>query len=168
MKIKHHFLTGLPFVGKTTALLRIIQSLEHASGFITLADIRNGNKTGLNLVTSGGQTFHVAAVNPLSPQRTGRYFVNPEILKEAMEKILEYSSHSKYIYMDEIGTLYCQSSFFTDTVRTLLESRILIGIVARKGHAFIHEIHRRQDCSFTEINGDNRDDIPGIILKRLV
>ena len=167
MKIKHHFLTGLPFVGKTTALLRIIQSLEHASGFITLTESRDGEKKGLNLVTSGDQIYHVATLNPPSLRTTGRYTVNPEILKDAMEKILEYSNHSKYVYMDEIGTLYCQSSLFINTLRDLLESHILIGVIARKGHAFIHEIHRRHDCSFTEIHADNRDDIPGIILKRL-
>lgn len=167
MTIKHHFLTGLPFVGKTTALLRIIRSLENTSGFITIADERNGKKAGLNILTSGGQIFHIAAVNPVSPQRTGKYSVNSEILNEAMKTVLEDSKQSKYVYMDEIGTLYCQSPFFTNIVRAFLESRILIGIIARKGHGLIHEIHQRQDCSFTEITSENRDDIPEIVLKKL-
>ena len=98
MKIKHHFLTGLPFVGKTTALLRIIQSLEHASGFITLTENRDGEKKGLNLVTSGDQIYHVATLNPPSLRTTGRYTVNPEILKEEyFNKRAEQLSISDYI-----------------------------------------------------------------------
>ena len=168
MKVKHYFLTGLPFVGKTTALLRIVRSLECASGFITQAVDHNGKRTGLNILTSGGQIFHVATVDLTSSHRIGKYSVDLEVLNEAMQWTLENSKRSEYVYMDEIGTLYCQSPFFIDSVRTLLDSRSVIGAIARKGHGFIHEIHRRQDCSFTEITAENRDDIPGSILQQLV
>lgn len=167
MKFRHYFLTGLPFIGKTTALLRIIQSLGHAAGFITLADERDGKRTGLKIITSGGQTFHIATVEPVSQQRIGKYSVDLETLNDVMQQVLHNSKQSKYVYIDPIGTLYCQSHFFIESVRTLFESHTVIGVITRKGHGFIHEIHQRQDCSFTDVTAENRDDIPGDILKRL-
>lgn len=167
MKTKHFFITGLPFVGKTTALLRIVQSLDHAYGCVTQAVKLEGKRTGLNIITSPQHIYKVASSSSVSAHRIGKYSVDITALNGAIQEILNHKEQTRYIYLDEIGTLFCQSAFFINTVRSLFESHILIGVIAKKGHPFIKEIHQRPDCCFMEITADNRDDIPNAILKTL-
>lgn len=167
MNGNHIFLTGLPFVGKTTALLRVVQSLDHAVGFITQAIECGGKRTGLTVITSHQRVFNVASVGFFSSMRHGKYFVDISALDRAVQEIINDCKRSQYIYIDEVGTLFCQSPFFIDTMRSLFESHTLIGVISKKGHPFITEIHRRPDCCFTEVTANNRDDVPNLILNKI-
>lgn len=167
MKTKHVFLTGLPFVGKTTALLRTMQSLDLAYGCITQGIEIEGKRIGLNIITTDHHEFKVASSNAAATQRIGKYAVDIAALDRAMQDVLNKSRLTKYIYIDEVGTLFCQSVFFISAVRTLLESHVVMGVISRKGHPFIEEIHHRPDCCFMEVTADNRDGIPGMILKNI-
>jgi len=167
MKVKHFFLTGLPFIGKTTALLRVVQSLDHSIGFITQAIELDDQRTGLTIVTSHHRTFKLASLDPIHPIRFGKHFVDIAALDGAVKQIINLRERSHYVYIDEIGSLFCQSSLFIDTVRTLLESHTVIGVISKKGHPFITEIHHRPDCCFTEVTAHNRDEVPNTILHKI-
>lgn len=164
MKHRHFFLNGLPHIGKTTALIRIVQSLDRAYGITARAFVTGAGETGLDMVTSSNRKFKIASSNTVSKYRVGKYFVNPAAIEEAMQDLLTHQRNARYIYLDEIGTLFCQSPFFIRTVRSLLTTHTLIGVIAKKGHPFINEIHQRSDCYFTEITSDNRDHVPNTIL----
>jgi nucleoside-triphosphatase THEP1 len=167
MKTRHYFLTGLPFVGKTTALLRAVQGLNSAYGFTTQSEERNGQKSGLRVKTSDGGIFQVAVLEQTDQRRIRKYSLDIDKLDRAVQNVVEHSKESKYIYLDEIGTLFCQSHLFVRTVRTLLETHTVLGVISRKGHSFIREIHQRQDCSIIPINAENRDSVPGQLLNLL-
>ncbi|KAB2880712.1 hypothetical protein F9K33_03945 [bacterium] len=167
MKAKHFFLTGLPFVGKTTALLRSLQLLDQAEGFVTQAVELDGKRIGLNIINSHQRIFKFASLDLNSAHRSGKYSVDIAALNTAIGEVFDNRGKAKYIYIDEIGTLFCQSPFFIDRVSSLLESHTLIGVIAKKGHSFVKEIHRRPDCCFTEVTADNRDDIPNTIMKKI-
>lgn len=162
MKTRHYFLTGLPFVGKTTALLRAVQGLNSTYGFTTQSDERNGKKSGLRVHTADGGIFQVA-----EQRQIGKYLLDVDKLERAVQNLVEHSKESKYIYLDEIGTLFCQSHLFVRTIRALLETHTILGVISRKGHPFIREIHQRPDCSIIPINAENRDSVPGQLLNLL-
>ncbi|MBL7995629.1 hypothetical protein JNM05_09680 [bacterium] len=167
MRTRHFFLTGLPFVGKTTALLRSVQLLDRAEGFVTQAMELDGKRTGLNIINSHQRIFKFAAVDLNSAHRSGKYSMDITALDAAIGEVFDNRRKAKYIYIDEIGTLFCQSPFFINIVRSLLESHTLIGVIAKKGHSFVQEIHRRPDCFFTEVTAENRDDMPNTIMKKI-
>ncbi len=165
---KHFFLTGLPSIGKTTALFRIVQSLnKKAAGFHTEEIRHDHRRIGLNLIVSHGPAFCVAQRRAGKSVRSENYVLNADLLEAAVRQTFAGLHPSTIIYADPIGTLYCQSPYFVETVRKLLESHTVIGTIARRGHALVEEIHRRSDCEILEITADNRDSIPKVVLDKL-
>lgn len=165
---KHLFLTGLPSIGKTTALFRIVQSLDKkTAGFHTEEIRRDHRRVGFNLIASGGAAFCVAQRRAGKNFHAGNYVLNRDLLETAVRHAFAGLSPSAIIYADPIGSLYCQSPYFVETVRKLLQSHTLIGTIARRGHALVEEIHLRSDCEILEVTADNRDTIPKIVLDRL-
>ncbi len=165
MKPKNVFLTGLPYVGKTTALLRIVRTLDSACGFVTRSVEENGKKSGLDIQTWDGELYRVAELNPLHRSRTGRYVLDTQNFDRIIDRIRTCSINTKYIYLDEIGTLYCQSELFKRTLLNWLTSHTVIGVIAQKGHPFVEDIHRRSDCTFIPVTSENRDSVPDQLLK---
>ena len=165
---KHFFLTGLPSIGKTTALFRILQLLnKRTSGFHT-EEIRIGSRrAGLNLITSEGSRVCVATRGEGGPFRTGKYVLNSVALEAALRALWAGTNNGRVIYADPVGTLVCRSPYFIEIFQQMLQTQTVIGTIAKRGHSFVEEIHRRDDCEILEVTADNRDRIPEAVLERI-
>jgi nucleoside-triphosphatase THEP1 len=162
---RHFFLAGLPSVGKTTALLRTLQSLPYTTGFYSEPISENGQRTGLAAVISNGERIPLATA--IQNGRNKKYLLNAHQMDRVLERVFSVKDDSAIAYVDPIGTLYCQSPSFVECVRSILGSRRMIGTITRRGHALIEEIYRRADCEVLEVTEANRDSIPQMILSHM-
>ena len=163
---KHFFLTGLPSIGKTTALLRILQPLNKKTAGFHTEEIRlHTQRVGLTLIASDRSAFRVAACgkNIQDPP----YVLDAEMLECGVRRAFREADEAAVIYADLVGTLYCRSPYFVEMLREFLHSHTVIGTIARRGHALVEEIHRRNDCEILEITADNRDSIPTTVLEQI-
>jgi nucleoside-triphosphatase len=165
---RHFFLTGLPGIGKTTALFRILQPLTAKTAGFHTEEIREaGRRTGLAMIASNGATFRVAACGTEEGSRVGKYLLDPHALENAMRQTFAEIDDSVIIYADPIGALFCRSPYFIERMQSLLRSHTVIGTIARRGHAFVEALHRREDCAILEITPENRDALPAMLLHQI-
>ena len=163
---KHFFLTGLPGIGKTTALFRLLQQLNRESAGFHTEEIREAKRrTGLAVVTSDGSAFRVASCG--HEEGHGKYVLDPDALEMAMRQAFAEIDDSAIIYADPLGTLFCTSPYFVERMQSLLRSHTVLGTIARRGHAFVEAIHRREDCTILEITPENRDALPAMVLEEI-
>ncbi len=165
--IRHRLISGMPQIGKTTALLRIRDHLKApCQGFHTEAIHDGGRKTGLCVITHN-QRRYVVSSRQVSPIRVGRYYVHTAILDQAVDEALTPDGQSLVVYVDEIGTLLCQSARFVYRLESLFETHVVIGTIARHGHPLVERIRRRPDVALVEIDAENRDRIVGEITQAI-
>lgn len=163
-------LTGLPGVGKTTIVKRVVEGLPVGTirGFLTEEIRERGQRVGFTIRTFDGMSRTLSPVDIRSPYRVGRYRVDVAALDEVVAAALSIDEATDLTIVDEIGKMECLSDAFRAAIRDLLESRRrLIATVARHGGGFIAEVKRRPDVEVWETTRANRDDMPGRILDRL-
>lgn len=166
MNRKHHLLSGTTFIGKTTALLRIRDGLTLPScGFHTQSVFDNERKSGLQLITSGGEVFHIADVT--SGHGAERYRIDEVSLSAGVRSALAGSRHVPVVYVDEIGSLLCRFQGFVEDMDRLFETHTVIGTIARRGHPWIGRTRRRSDVHLIELDAGNRDEVVPDILRNL-
>jgi nucleoside-triphosphatase len=139
-------LSGLPGVGKTTVLRKVVAELPEIKlrGFLTDEIRRGDERLGFRLACFDGQTAVLAHVDLDSPHRIGRYRVDIPML---------------------IGKMECLSKRFVEAVTGLLDSRqLMVATVARKGGGFIERVKKREDAELWEVTRKNRDHLPEAIL----
>lgn len=162
----HVFLSGPPHIGKTTALLRVVESFPvDWAGFITKAVLQQNLKIGLEIVTSGGSRHRVA-----SRTQTGRqapYTLHESELTDALNMAFSNRSEDSFVYLDEINSLFCQSGVFINELSRLLGSRCVVAVVARKGHPILQDLWKRNDIRAFDLDAAQRDTIPGEIAEYL-
>ncbi len=106
-------LTGLPGVGKTTVVVKVLGSLgERALGFYTREVRERGKRVGFRLVTTWGEEGWLARVGLDSPWRVSRYGVDLAFLEEVVGRLREEWSPGKVLVVDEIGKMELFSSLF--------------------------------------------------------
>ena len=78
------------------------------------------------------------------------------------------SDNSTIIILDEIGKMECFSEDFkTAAVKILDSPNIVIGTITLGGDDFIASIRNRQDIEVLEVNQDNRNALPDVILRKI-
>lgn len=170
-QLTHLFLTGLPGVGKTTIIRRVVASLPSIpiSGFYT-AEVRDsrGSRVGFEIVTLAGRKAELARVGKSGGPRVGRYVVNVAHVDAVVVPALRPSEPTSLVVVDEVGKMECFSRQFCQAVRHLLDHgpRVL-GTVALRGGGFMGEVRRHPNVRLIEVTSDNRDGLPEMIRAQL-
>ena len=165
---KNIFLTGKPSSGKTTVIKKVIDSLVvPANGFYTEEERVEGRRVGFLIKTLEGKKAYLAHQDIKSKFRVGKYGVSIENIDNiAVPSIMPQDGN--VIILDEIGKMECYSELFKKTAKTALDSsNVVIGTITFGGSGFIPEVKKRNDIEMIEVTGENRDELPGVILKKL-
>ena len=163
---KNILITGLPGIGKTTAIKKLAEELKDLcpSGFYT-AEIREGTvRQGFELVGLDGGRGLLSHVGIRSIYRVGRYGVALGDFEIFLDSLALAGPNTKVVIIDEIGKMECLSPKFKTVVRDALDSeKPVIASVAFKGVGFIAEVKNRGDIKLLEMTAGNRSALPAQI-----
>jgi nucleoside-triphosphatase len=159
---KNILITGLPGVGKTTAIIRLARMLKYLNpaGFYT-AEIREGGiRQGFELISLDGMRSLLSHVNKQSPHRVSKYGVDIAGFDTFLDSLQFENRETGLVIIDEIGKMECYSDKFKALVREILESdKPVIATIALKGGGFLSEVRKREDVSLVELTQTNRDSL---------
>ncbi len=165
---RHLLLTGVPGVGKTTVIRRVVESLgdRPMRGFLTDEVRHGGRRTGFEITTIDGQSTILASVDLPSPHRVGRYGVDVAAVDRIVASTLHPINPDDLVVIDEIGKMECLSEAFVTAVRRLLESpQSLLATVALHGGGLITEVKQHPASELWQITVANRNDIPARVVQ---
>ena len=167
---KNIFLTGAPSSGKTTVIKKIVRKLEFpARGFYTEEERLDGRRVGFVLKNLDGKTAYLAHQDVNSEFRIRRYGVSIKNIDTIAVPSISSSDNSTIIILDEIGKMECFSEDFKTAAIKILDSpNIVIGTITLGGDDFIAAIRNRQDIEILEVDKDNRDALPDVILRKIL
>jgi nucleoside-triphosphatase len=141
-------LTGLPGVGKTTIIRKVVASLHDRKigGFFT-GEIREGRvRRGFHITTFDGRERVMADVDLPKVVKVGKYGVDVQAVNATSDEALTLSDTVDVYLVDEIGKMECSSSRFVDATQTLLDSKKpVVATIAQRGVGFIAAVKRRPD-----------------------
>jgi nucleoside-triphosphatase len=161
-------LTGSPGVGKTSALLRIVESLKakgYNVGGMVSREVRAGpDRVGFEILNvNTGEKGWLAHVSQNEGPQVGRYRVNINDLENiGAEAITSAVKESEVIVIDEIGPMELHSKKFKEAVFMAAESQnLLIGVVHWKAtDSFLTRIKHREDAEVLVVTVENRENLP--------
>jgi nucleoside-triphosphatase len=162
------FLTGAPSSGKTTVIRKVVQALEYpANGFFTEEERVAGKRVGFLMRTLDGRKGYLAHQDIESSFHIRRYGVSIENIETiAVPSIAPVNRN--IIILDEIGKMECFSEVFKQAATRALDSpNIVVGTITFGGDDFILGIKQRVDMEIHEVTPDNRDLLPGLILREI-
>ena len=162
-------LTGMPGVGKTTLIRKLVETLDRpARGFYTEEIREKGKRLGFKIATLEGREGVLAHETMRGRSRVGRYGVSTADLEAIGIPAITPASAEEIIVVDEIGKMECASEAFKDAAWRALESpNLVLGTIARKGVGFIARVKRRPDAKLFDVTKQNRDHLAGQILHEL-
>ena len=152
--------TGVPGVGKTTLVRRVVDRLEgvRVAGFTTEEIREGGRRLGFRICPLAGPERTMAHVDLPGPERVGRYRVDVAAIEAVAATAVVLDPTVGLYVVDEIGRMECLSERFVAQMRALLDSdRCVFATIARKGGGFVAEVKRRGDVELWEVTVRNRD-----------
>ncbi|XP_057492287.1 uncharacterized protein LOC130777873 [Actinidia eriantha] len=181
---KCFLVTGPPGVGKTTLIIKVLESLKisHPSlkvqGFYT-REIRDGSeRVGFEVVTLDGRRGPLASTTNPSPESfrwptVGRYKVDLASFESLALPELQVKEDTDLFIIDEVGKMELYSSSFFPAVLRVLESNIplLASIPIPKGGRDVPGVARLRNhpgATIFTLNVVNRDAIKERIYAQLV
>lgn len=165
---KHIFLiTGVPGVGKTTALMKTLNILRengYSVGGMLSREVReNGVRIGFEIIDLHNQKHGwLAKINQTIGPQIGKYYVNLIDLKIiGVKAILNAIGTCDIVAIDEIGPMELLSQEFRNAATAALESnKLIIAIVHWKAKdKLITDIKSRIDAEIFEVTCENRNGI---------
>jgi nucleoside-triphosphatase len=117
--------------------------------------------------TLEGKKGYLAHQDITSDFHIRRYGVSIESIEAlAVPSIAPVNGH--IIILDEIGKMECFSETFKKAaIRALDSSNVVVGTITFGGDDFILGIKKRDDIEIHEVTPDNRDALPGTIIKKI-
>jgi len=169
-------LTGRPGIGKTTAILRVVDFLRGRNvpvgGFVSQEIREGGVRVGFKLVdVRTGREGVLAHVNISSGPQVGKYRVNLEDLRVvAAQAILDAINNSRVIVCDEIGPMELYSREFKEAVLRAVESgKVFIGTVHyRARDRLIDYVKGMDETVIVELTLSNRDKVPKYVTDQIL
>jgi nucleoside-triphosphatase THEP1 len=118
MMTKKILLIGRPGCGKTTLIKRVVDELALPAGVFYTEEVReNGERVGFKMITLDGQEALLAHVDFKTPQRLGKYGLDPSALeKVGVAALREAMRARQLVVLDEIGPMELRSAIFRDVV----------------------------------------------------
>jgi nucleoside-triphosphatase len=170
------FITGMPGVGKTTVVQKVIALLEEKGlkvGGISCPEIRVNNiRVGFEIIDLlTGNRGTLSHKDQDTGPRVGKYRVNLQDLSNIGVKGLDGAiKEADYVVIDEIGPMELQGKDFQVAVNSILEgTKPVLGIIHWKmSHWLIDRIKAWEDVKMVEVTLKNRDTIPRIIAEEIL
>jgi len=170
MDKKNIFITGLPGVGKTTLIQKVLDQLPSGiscNGFFTGEMRVSGTRVGFEICSLDGRKGILAHKDLRARHRVGKYGVDVAGFENLVLPLLS-SRGVQISVIDEIGRMECFSRQFCQKVTELLDSDIpVFGSIALKGRGFIHDVKSRTDVEIIEVTRSNRDDLVVSLTKEI-
>lgn len=157
--MRHILITGLPGIGKTTLIKKLVCLLHSAGGFYTEEIRKGGKRIGFKIVTLDGKEGLLAGVFIDSPYRVGKYGVNVKDVEEIAVPAIRAAVKGKdYVVIDEIARMELFSEEFKRAVKEAFESekRVIATIQVSKD-PFLEELRKREDVLLYELKLSNRE-----------
>lgn len=163
-------ITGMPSVGKTQTLVKIIEFLEEngytVEGMITEPIMEKKKRVGFYVVdwqTKEKEVF--AHVDIDSKDKVGRYGVDTSALEKigipAIEKAIA-DEDINIIIIDEIGKMEMLSERFCEIVIEAMDSDkpIMVTLHKKSRSPLLQDVRRRDDIRILEVTPVNRNLLP--------
>jgi nucleoside-triphosphatase len=160
-KHKNILFTGVPGIGKSTIIEKIVQRINRSkTGFYTREMRVSGRRVGFSITTLDGERGTLAHIDIPGHMRVGRYGVNlPDIDLIAVPSMVPENDNT-VVVVDEIGKMECFSELFRQTLIKVMDStNTIVGSISLKGDAFISAVKKRPDTLLISVNKKNRDDL---------
>ena len=172
--VKTVFLTGIPGVGKTTAIKRVVLALREkgliVGGMVTSEVREKGRRIGFEIIDLlTGRKGFLATLHGSGP-RLGKYVVNlRDLVEVGVNAIREALEKADVIVIDEVGPMELFSEEFKKAVKEALKSgKPLIGTIHYKARdPLIEAIKRNSNVKIFEVTLENRNNLPETITKAL-
>ena len=163
-------ITGMPSVGKTQTLIKIIESLEAngytVEGMITTPLIEKKKRVGFHVVDWQTREKEVFAhIDFDSKEKVGKYGVDIKALENvgipAVEKAI-LDEEVSIIIIDEIGKMEMLSERFCEVVIEALDSDkpIMVTLHKKSRTPLLQDVRRRDDIRILEVTEVNRNLLP--------
>lgn len=174
----YHFLklalTGKPKSGKTTAVLKLVDSLLKngikVGGFYTVEVKKNDKRIGFEIVDiSTGKRGVLAGVDQESKIRVGKYGVKVEDLEGIGVKALEHGlENCQVLIIDEVGPMELKSELFRKVVHQVLNSdkSTIFTVHYKSSDDLVKEVKRKSNLY--ELTPDNREKIMSTLTDELM
>jgi nucleoside-triphosphatase len=163
-------ITGMPNVGKTDTIIKIINSLENhgytVQGMITEPIVKKHKRVGFfvtNWQTKEKEIF--AHIDFDTKEKVGKYGVDINALEKigvpAIEKAI-LDENVNIIVIDEIGKMEMLSEKFCEMVIEALDSDkpILVTLHKKSRTPLLQDVRRRDDIRILEVTPVNRNLLP--------
>lgn len=168
--------TGLPGVGKTTVLQRVVDELQNRGfkigGMITREARQDKTRVGFEVEDlSTGRKGWLASVNQPYGPRIGKYRVNLADLEEVGAKaILKATTEADVITIDEVGPMEMLSDPFKESVTAALHSgKTVLGTIHYRAQGpFVRTIEASEDVEIIETTLTNREELPSLLIEKIV
>ena len=164
-------LTGLPGCGKTTAIMKIIDSLgyEKVAGFYTREIRQNNIRKGFGWRRLDGAEGTLAHIKIKGKFRVGKYGVDIEGFEKSVVPVLDIEQTDVELFViDEIGRMECFSEKFISAVRRLFASeKSVLATVAQKGAGLISEVKNYHNTELFNLTSASREKAVAEILQIL-
>jgi len=163
-------ITGMPSVGKTQTLVKIIESLEKhgysVEGMITEPIIEKKKRVGFYVTDWQTREKEVFAhVDFDTKEKVGEYGVDINALEKigipAIEKAI-LDEEINIIIIDEIGKMEMLSEKFCEMVTEALDSDkpIMVTLHKKSRTPLLQDVRRRDDIRILEVTAVNRNLLP--------
>ena len=163
-------ITGMPSVGKTQTLVKIIEKIEKSGykieGMITEPIIEKKKRVGFYVtdwITKEKEVF--AHLDIDSKDKVGKYGVDVKALENvgipAIERAIE-DEEINIIIIDEIGKMEMLSEKFCEVVIDALDSDkpIMVTLHKKSRSPLLQDVRRRDDIRILEVTPVNRNLLP--------
>ncbi|RLF11765.1 MAG: hypothetical protein DRJ98_02640 [Thermoprotei archaeon] len=174
--VKAFFLTGAPGVGKTTAVMKVVEELKRrgfkVGGMLSGEVRRSGVRWGFEVIDlATGARGVLASVEQRTGPSIGKYRVNLHDLEEVgVKAILRALEECDVVVVDEVGPMELYSEAFKEAVRKALDSgKLVLGTVHFKARGgLVDEVKRRADVKVLVLTTGNRDSLAKELAEELV
>ena len=160
--VKNLLITGLPGVGKTTLIKKLVNELGiRADGFFTSEIREAGKRVGFWVEDFKGAKELLASVDFPSSQRVGKYGVNVEgFEKIALPSLRRALGEAQLVVIDEIGKMELFSQAFRSLLDKVLDSRKpVLATILKKSHPYTDKIKARPDVEVFNLTPSNRREV---------
>lgn len=170
------FLTGSPGIGKTTVLMRVVDTLKkhgYRVGGMISSEVRvGGSRVGFEIIDLlTGQRGVLAHVNQREGPKVSKYQVNlNDLAQVGARAIARASEEADIVCCDEVGPMELYSSIFKETVRKVLDSgKPLLGTIHSKAiDPLVDFIKSRADTEIIEVTFANRSTIHKVVVSKIL
>jgi len=169
-------LTGEPGSGKTTALMKIVNSVRargYSIGGVVAVEKRiRGIRVGFEVVDLlSGSRDTLASVEQKMGPRVGKYRVNLKALSDlAAKALIEAMQHCDLIVCDEIGPMEMASPEFRKAVREVVDSgKPVIGVIHKHiCDPLANELRASAAVEVVEVDIHRSDEVASKILEAVL